>query len=107
MNKNGNLILSDYNNNRIQILNVEDGIFLKSFGSQGSSPDQLSDPAGMEIDNDNYLYVCDGDNMRIQVFDDNFAFYHSISCDFEPFDIVISDDGSLFVSGYDDSLHMF
>ena len=39
-----------------------------SFGSQGNRQGQFSYPCGVIDDKDGFIYVCDSDNGRIQIF---------------------------------------
>jgi len=44
------------------------GEFVHSFGKEGSGRDELKAPYGIAIDRDGFVFVCDKDNSRIQVF---------------------------------------
>ena len=44
------------------------GAFITSFGRRGSWKGELSNPHGITIDQNGFLYVCDSENNRIQVF---------------------------------------
>ncbi len=46
-----------------------DGVFLRSWGSQGSKPGDFSRPQGLLIDQEGLLWVADACNHRIQIFD--------------------------------------
>ena len=54
-------------NNRVSVFYTS-GEFITSFGRRGSWEGELSDPHGITIDQDGFLYVCDYQNHRIQVF---------------------------------------
>ena len=43
------------------------GVYIKSFGSNGEGPGQFSVPSGIAVDNSGVVYVCDETN-RIQLF---------------------------------------
>ena len=53
---------------------------LKEFGSYGSENNQLKCPLGLCCD-DNYLYICDRSNKRIQILTLNFQFVKTIQLD--------------------------
>ena len=53
-------------NNRVSVFYTS-GEFITSFGRRGSGG-ELSQPRGITIDQDGFLYVCDCGNNRIQVF---------------------------------------
>lgn len=65
--KDGNIIIGDRRNNRIQIF-YPDGSFKFAFGSKGSGDGQLELPAGVTTDRQNRIIVADKDNHRIQIF---------------------------------------
>ena len=52
---------------RVSVFNVN-GTFVCSFGSHGHQMGQLNAPVAIAMDKDGYLYVCDTQNNRIQVF---------------------------------------
>lgn len=62
----GNIIISDRSNNRIQIYR-DDGTLIRKFGSYGNGPCQFNRPAGIAVDARRRLIVVDKDNHRIQV----------------------------------------
>ena len=45
-----------------------EGQYVTSFGTHGSRKGDLSGPRGVCLDNDGYVYVCDKNNDRVQVF---------------------------------------
>lgn len=65
--KDGNIIIGDRRNNRIQIF-YPDGTFKFAFGTKGSGDGQLELPAGVTTDRQNRIIVADKDNHRIQIF---------------------------------------
>ncbi|XP_029175290.1 E3 ubiquitin-protein ligase TRIM71-like isoform X3 [Nylanderia fulva] len=62
----GNIIVSDRSNNRIQIYR-DDGTLVRKFGSYGNGPCQFNRPAGIAVDARRRLIVVDKDNHRIQI----------------------------------------
>lgn len=65
--KDGNIIVADRSNNRIQIFDSK-GNFRFKFGSAGSRNGQFDRPAGVCVDNQSRIIVADKDNHRIQIF---------------------------------------
>ena len=61
----GNLIVGDTHNNRIQKLSP-DGQCLASWGSAGSGPGQFNLPWGVALDRQGHVYVADWRNDRVQ-----------------------------------------
>eukprot|EP00112_Aurelia_sp_Birch-Aquarium-sp1_P016051 Seg3600.2 transcript_id=Seg3600.2/GoldUCD/mRNA.D3Y31 product="E3 ubiquitin-protein ligase TRIM71" protein_id=Seg3600.2/GoldUCD/D3Y31 len=65
--RDGNIIVADRSNNRIQIFDCK-GNFMYKFGSAGSRNGQFDRPAGVSVDNQNRIIVADKDNHRVQIF---------------------------------------
>ena len=61
----GNLLVSDTRNHRIQKF-TKDGQFLDAFGSRGSGPGEFDLPWGLTVDADGNIYVADWGNSRVQ-----------------------------------------
>lgn len=64
--KEGNIILADRSNNRIQIYRL-DGTLVRRFGTYGTGPGQFDRPAGVAVDARRRIVVTDKDNHRVQV----------------------------------------
>ena len=63
----GQIFIADADNHRIQVLN-NDLTYSRSFGSNGSSPEQFYYPYDVTFDNEGYLYVADFNNNCIKKF---------------------------------------
>ena len=65
--------------------------FGKRINEKSSSPGVFASPTGLAIDpTTSYLYICDSENDRVQVFNESFEFLFQISDKMElPFDICI------------------
>ncbi|KAG6456185.1 protein wech [Manduca sexta] len=63
----GNIIIADRRNNRIQIFNNR-GEFKTMFGSKGTGPGEFDLPAGITTDTYGRIIVIDKDNHRVQIF---------------------------------------
>ena len=66
----GNLVVTDQFNNRIQVIDQE-GNALLTFGTQGTGDGQFNQPIDAEVDDKGNIYVTDSINSRVQVFDKN------------------------------------
>lgn len=64
---NGDLVVLDAGNFRIQILD-RDGRFIRQWGEVGDSLGQLARPRGLAMDPDGLIYVSDGFFSNIQVY---------------------------------------
>lgn len=64
--KEGNIILADRSNNRIQIYRL-DGTLVRRFGTYGTGPGQFDRPAGVAVDARRRIVITDKDNHRVQV----------------------------------------
>jgi len=65
---NGNVIICDSYNHRIQIFD-SNGKFISKLGSSGNENGQFSYPFGIVINSKGNIIVCDHRNDRIQIFD--------------------------------------
>ena len=63
----GQLFVSDFWNHRVVVFDPT-GQFLTTFGRKGAEPGEFDTPAGIAVDEDGFVYVCDQMNSRIQVF---------------------------------------
>lgn len=64
---NGNLYITDTNNNRVKVYLASDLSVVTSFGTGGSSDGQFSGPTGIYVDSSG-IYVVDTGNARLQKF---------------------------------------
>ena len=60
----GNLVVCDSENHRIQVLRYSDGTHLRSFGSRGAGNGQFNTPWGIAFDGAGHMVVSDWDNHR-------------------------------------------
>ncbi len=56
---------------RVRVFDAQDGKHLFDFGKRGSGPGEFNLPRDVAVGRDDLLYVVDGGNFRIQVFDRN------------------------------------
>jgi hypothetical protein len=73
----GNIYLSDYSNNRIQIFD-SNGRWMRYIGSNGSGNVRLNGPKGIAFNTKSHLFVADENNHRIVEFDQNIQFFKAI-----------------------------
>jgi len=75
INSKGNILVTDFGKNRIQIFDSK-GKYISTFGSTGSENGQFRRPRGITINSKGNILVCDNNNNRIQIFDSegNFIF---------------------------------
>jgi DNA-binding beta-propeller fold protein YncE len=64
---NGNLIVCEFGNNRLQLFDA-DGVSLGIYGGAGREPGQLAYPWGVAVDGRGRVFVVDAGNNRIQVW---------------------------------------
>jgi DNA-binding beta-propeller fold protein YncE len=71
---NGNMVVVDTANNRMQVFS-KTGTFVRKFGSAGSGDSQFSNPRGIAVDHrNNNILVAETGNNRIQVFSETGTF---------------------------------
>jgi DNA-binding beta-propeller fold protein YncE len=63
----GNLVVADGENHRIQVFRYSDGTHLRSFGSQGAGAGQFNRPWGIAFDGAGHIIVSEHGNHRVQV----------------------------------------
>ena len=61
------IFVTEFDNHRVSVFE-KDGRFVQSLGKYGMGKGELCYPAGITMDSDGYVYVCDQGNNRIQVF---------------------------------------
>jgi DNA-binding beta-propeller fold protein YncE len=66
---NGNLVVPDEGNNRVQVFN-EKGEYLSQFGSFGTGNGQFNQPRGAAVDSKGNIWVVDTGNNRVQKFNE-------------------------------------
>jgi DNA-binding beta-propeller fold protein YncE len=69
MDREGRLIVSEFGNNRVQMIDKETGKGLKIWGAAGRDPGQLAYPWGVIVDNRDRVVAVDAGNNRLQVFE--------------------------------------
>jgi DNA-binding beta-propeller fold protein YncE len=67
---NGNLVVPDEGNNRVQVFN-EKGEYLSQFGSFGTGNGQFNQPRGAAVDSKGNIWVIDTGNNRVEKFNEN------------------------------------
>ncbi len=99
----GNLVLADDFNHRIQIYDRGHNL-IQSFGGKGKHPGEFHYPRGLAVDAQGNIYVTDSWNHRVQKFDGAGNHLLSIgSCGEgkgqlnEPYDVLIDPGGDIFV----------
>jgi DNA-binding beta-propeller fold protein YncE len=65
----GRLIVCEFGNNRVQMIDKETGRGLKIWGSPGRLPGQLAYPYAVAVDKKDRIVAVDGGNNRLQVFE--------------------------------------
>jgi len=65
----GNLIVCEFGNNRVQRIDKQTGKALSVWGNAGREPGELAYPWGVAVDKRNRVVVVDAGNNRLQVFE--------------------------------------
>lgn len=69
MDRDGHLIVCEFGNNRVQMIDKETGRGIKAWGSAGHEPGQLAYPWAVAIDKRGRTVTVDAGNNRLQVFE--------------------------------------
>ena len=65
----GNLVVCEFGNNRVQLIDKNSGKGLKIWGSEGRAPGHLAYPWAVAVDKRNRVVAVDSGNNRLQVFE--------------------------------------
>ena len=63
----GNVVVADQVNHRLQVIRLSDGACLRTIGSLGSGAGQFNGPFGVAFDSAGHIIVADSYNHRVQV----------------------------------------
>ena len=63
----GNVVVADEGNHRLQVIRLIDGACLRTIGSKGSGAGQFNYPRGVAFDSAGHIIVADTYNHRVQV----------------------------------------
>ena len=66
---NGNVVVSDEKNNRVQVFTEKDE-FVRAFGIEGSGNGQFKEPRGVAVDSKGNIWVTDTGNNRVEEFNE-------------------------------------
>ena len=100
----GNLYTADWDNSMIQVFS-NDGVFLRSFGSDGKGEKKVKCPCGLCVSG-HYVYVCNfGSNISVFTTDGvhvtSFGQRGSNEGDFNwPYSVCVDQDGFVYVTDY-------
>ncbi|KAK3726411.1 hypothetical protein QZH41_007256 [Actinostola sp. cb2023] len=95
------LVIADWGNDRICIVNTITGTLVKTFGCHGNGNGQFSNPYGVHVDDDCNIVVTDYGNHRVQIFTKNGEYKYQFSLSnqggFSPC-CTVTHNGLLYVS---------
>jgi DNA-binding beta-propeller fold protein YncE len=96
---NGDIFVADGEggNNRI-VKFSKDGTFIKSWGSKGAGQGQFDIPHCIAMDGKGRIWVCDRNNKRIQLFDQDGKFLEEMTQFGAPVSIAFTKDDRVFVA---------
>jgi ABC-type Fe3+ transport system permease subunit/DNA-binding beta-propeller fold protein YncE len=69
MNSKGQLVVCEFGNNRVQLIDKETGHGLGTWGMAGREPGELAYPWGVAVDRKDRIVAVDAGNNRLQVFE--------------------------------------
>jgi len=97
----GCMVVSDRRFHRLAIIDA-DGKLIKYFGNRGQGPGELSIRHGgrLAVDTNDNIFIADGDNMRIQIFNRDGEYIGSHRTVSPPADIDIVSNEAIYCSYY-------
>ena len=98
------IYITDFENSCIYLMDHELNI-IKTFGSEGDGMDQLYGPESIFCQND-YLFVSDYLNKRIQILTLDFKYLDTIHLDFLPWSIAVSST-TIGINGLDKKMRFY
>ena len=103
----GNLYCADRDNAMIQVFS-NDGVFLRSFGSDGKGEKKVKIPWGLCVSG-HYVYVCNYGFCNISVFTTDGVYVTSFSSiKIDPHSVCVDQDGFVYVTDYSNGrVHCF
>ena len=95
---NGDLFVADgYGNSRVHRFTA-DGKLLNSWGIPGTGPGEFTTPHGIWADKADKVYVCDRENIRVQIFNPDGEYLAEWSDFYHPMDIYMDQRGDFYVT---------
>ena len=94
----GTLAVSAFFNGEVQLY-TQSGTFLQAF-----APASMGFPYGSHVDSHDHLWVCDLGTDRLFQFDRTGLLLNELDLPFEPFDLVVAPDDTLWITGRQDRL---
>ena len=92
-------------NHHVLVFDVETGRHLRNVGKRGTEDGELNLPRDVAVDAKGWIYVVDGGNFRVQVFDDNGDFVRQVGKlgrqyghFARPKGVAVDDEGNIYVS---------
>lgn len=99
MAENGHLFVSDGEGNNTRVVKLtKDGKFIKSWGTKGDGPGHLNGPHCITLDSKGRVFVCDRQNKRIQVFDQEGKYLDQMAQFGTPASIFIDKNDVMYVA---------
>ena len=96
----GNLVVVEYNADRVQILDLQ-GNYIRKFGEEGHEPGKLQGPYGIAINQKGNFIISEWKNGRVSIFDPTGSFLRFLSKHpsleySSPFGLAVDLDDSIF-----------
>lgn len=75
---NGKFLIDDAYKSKCVFVFNSDGSFFKKLGGRGQGPGEFNEPASIDVSLNGDIYVCDGGNARIAIFDKKYEYSRQI-----------------------------
>ena len=96
--KEGHLIVAEFNEHCITIIDPTNGRKIRCFGQHGSGQVQFNTPSGVAVTQDGRIVVADYRNHRLQVLTAEGAFIATVGSEGYPYDVAVDHNGKIFVT---------
>lgn len=106
VNLDGEIIVADSGNNRIQVLS-NFGVFKKKFGTKGKGEGQFDEPTGVAEMPNGDIAVADKNNQRVQVFSDTYQYKYQFPTCKKPYCIASDRHFNLIVSTLERTIEVY
>jgi len=107
INQQGNYVMTDQSNDRIQIFNSQ-GQVVRKFGSEGAGNGQMKDPLGVGLMSNGNIVVNEFHGNRLQIFDSQGNFVRIVGAGTfkNPWNLFVDSDDNILVADFNSHIQV-